>query len=592
MNGQPPKNQGHRNTARAPYNFVPLNKEVISVGKAQGFDSFPGDRCNGYIDLSLTAKTPLFIRGNDADFLRKVGKPVIPGSSIRGMVRNLVEIVSWSKMDPSSKDKPIFYRNVTDANYRHQFSKYASLRAGWIQVKATDHGNRYLLVPAEKIKGQPYLRAKSDPMYSVRKVSFKPNDARHNKLNEVYPKGKYQDNGYLIVTGNFNKKKYQWLVGPPQKQKGNEVTHDVTDIVDQERHDLSRAKENSIKWWIDHLKDNKDIEGFGTPCFYLQDKRGAIKGIGTTGFFRLPYRNTVRDFLTEGHRRDYDKRDGDVDMAHAIFGSSEFAGRVFFEDGTAVHYEQAEKEQTPKILSSPKITTYQHYLTRRTDGRPRSWNDKNQSIDPNALIRGFKKYWHKQPQQWWDHESKTSNPSPIKPVLAGSVFQARVRFENLSPPELGCLLFILTLPGANDCCHKLGMGKPLGLGSVEIKADLTLIDRKKRYQSLFSENNSDWETGSSFNEGMNHYLEAFYTFLQENVKEFDTADPWKNARLKELKTMLTFDHKLAHWQDITRYMEIERQVTSNNGDKGKINEFAKRPVLKTPSEVINDQKKN
>jgi hypothetical protein len=41
------------------------------------------------------------------------------------------------------------------------------------------------------------------------------------------------------------------------------------------------------------------------------------------------------------------------------------------------------------------------------------------------------------------------------------------------------------------------MGKPLGMGSVEIKLKLYPCERQKRYFNLFADNGKDWETGFS-----------------------------------------------------------------------------------------------
>lgn len=65
----------------------------------------------------------------------------------------------------------------------------------------------------------------------------------------------------------------------------------------------------------------------------------------------------------------------------------------------------------------------------------------------------------------------------IKPIKRNIKFKSRIRFENLTKEELGALLFVLDLP--ENHYHKIGMGKPLGLGSIEIKPSLFIVDRKR-----------------------------------------------------------------------------------------------------------------
>ena len=102
--------------------------------------------------------------------------------------------------------------------------------------------------------------------------------------------------------------------------------------------------------------------------------------------------------------------------------------------------------------------------------------------------RGHKLYWHqwdetrplglvKEPNNHdaflADLESDKPDDSQyaiIRPVRAGVVFTGRARFENLTGIELGVLLAALSLP--EGCMHKLGMAKPLGLGSVGKKSGI------------------------------------------------------------------------------------------------------------------------
>lgn len=137
--------KGSRGAAKAPYNFVPLN-EVVVKAEFQNQEEFPSfmtynhqtERYTGYIDLTFKTLTPLYIRGmNDhideedgdtqnAHFFSPGGMIKIPGSSIRGMVRTLVEIVSWSKLQ-SFEDKQLYYRAVADrSSLRKEYQKNMS----------------------------------------------------------------------------------------------------------------------------------------------------------------------------------------------------------------------------------------------------------------------------------------------------------------------------------------------------------------------------------------------------------------------------------------------------------------------------------
>lgn len=125
----PPKNsyQPSRKEATTPYNFIPLNDKVVTADtnpKELDFNKYHLERNTGYIDLTIKALTPVYIRGtrykNDyknnssPKFFSPTGQPAIPGSSIKGMVRNLIEIISHSKMEFIDKDVKYHFRSFAD----------------------------------------------------------------------------------------------------------------------------------------------------------------------------------------------------------------------------------------------------------------------------------------------------------------------------------------------------------------------------------------------------------------------------------------------------------------------------------------------
>jgi len=70
----------------------------------------------------------------------------------------------------------------------------------------------------------------------------------------------------------------------------------------------------------------------------------------------------------------------------------------------------------------------------------------------------------------------------IEPVSVGGVFHFEIDFNNLSQHQLA--LLCATLHPCAHFEHRLGMGKPLGLGSVEIDpVGLFLVNRSARYAS-------------------------------------------------------------------------------------------------------------
>ncbi|MCP4368541.1 MAG: TIGR03986 family CRISPR-associated RAMP protein [Deltaproteobacteria bacterium] len=263
------------------------------------------------------------------------------------------------------------------------------------------------------------------------------------------------------------------------------------------------------------------------------------------------------------------------DFAEAIFGNEHsFAGRVFFEDAFLCdgQTDVLMGEDSPKIFSTPKPTTFQHYLVQNNDNI-RQLNHYNS----NAAIRGNKLYWHKSGKNWKEKreniKANDTQHTRINPIKPETQFAGRIRFENLSDEELGALLFALELP--EGCMHKLGMGKPLGMGSVKITPTLYLSSRKARYKDLFYE----WRENLPEAQPVKEFKEKFTAYVTDKL---GIQQPlWETKRLKELQMMLDYEKgKALEAQGKIRYMEIERK----KGTK-KENEFKNRPVLPLPGNV-------
>lgn len=146
------------------------------------------------------------------------------------------------------------------------------------------------------------------------------------------------------------------------------------------------------------------------------------------------------------------------------------------------------EEVTLKILDSPKPPSPAMYF------RPRGrYARRSNELNPiNSRPKGRKFYlhrqllgqhliaepWRHQPQAGaqWDYTQQVR----IRPIAKGVTFSFEIRFDNLSHRELGLLLYALRPTQAFR--HKIGMGKPLGLGKIRIDiTGLELVDRQQRY---------------------------------------------------------------------------------------------------------------
>jgi RAMP superfamily len=94
-------------------------------------------------------------------------------------------------------------------------------------------------------------------------------------------------------------------------------------------------------------------------------------------------------------------------------------------------------------------------------------------------IAGRKYYFHHASEPL-ETRRKSNYNSYIQPLDKGTTFQVRLDFVGLTADEFAALLLAITLD--EEMRHKIGYGKPIGLGSVYLNPqNMTLIDYANRY---------------------------------------------------------------------------------------------------------------
>lgn len=179
------------------------------------------------------------------------------------------------------------------------------------------------------------------------------------------------------------------------------------------------------------------------------------------------------------------------------------ASRLRFSDAVLPqdHDVSFDKPKTLKILSSPKPPSPAMYFHRK--GQPKSYVSKTdlakgtaQDIRPN----GRKVYLHhradaankaSEKKAYWESQFTQGSKARLEQKLSCTPmlpndndqqpdFYFHIDFENLSQAELGLLLTSLQPDKKHQ--HRLGLGKPLGLGSVRVEiVGAFFVDRQTRY---------------------------------------------------------------------------------------------------------------
>lgn len=498
---------------KSPYNFVPapVEGEVFTPPWAdQVSHDIPfSDGESGEVEVEITAETPIFIRDgqkklSDEERKKQVGEfshytigdkkqYFIPATSIKGMVRNVLEIMSFSRLAPVTLVNTIFGLrddfNVRGSSYKNEIS---DVRPGWL-IKENDTWRIYptscdrITIDSicnyfkiNSIESFKELSAKE----KYEKINFESflNPLPISKGKQIPKTGQFYDlnksgdyESYLVMFGPFSTKKHEYLF------------HDF----DEDEEPLELNDNNLVKKILDIESSNKDsLWHFflkarnlkRVPVFFKEDGNDKVKHFGFSKLYRLnngAYLKELSPIST------YDEKKG-IDLAQTIFGHVEgkdpLKGRIYFSHALSIGNPQ-EDELKQEILGSPKASYYPFYL-KQQGGKYNTYQS------PQSELRGFKKYHIHQKERngvYTKEQLESDTIVYFKPLKSGARFNLKIRYHNLKSSEIGALLSALTYHGNHQILrHNLGMAKALGYGRV--KFDVKMEDGKlKNYLKSFEE---------------------------------------------------------------------------------------------------------
>jgi CRISPR-associated protein (TIGR03986 family) len=428
----------------SPYNFVPLSERVFfpDWGERISQDVPFSDGISGVIDVTVTATTPIYIRGGgehpegDArlqnaaytDFFRVTqgGPYAIPGSSFKGMLRNVVEIASFGKIVGTKGDTgrvvdhryairdlhngPAYTKHITEDLGKKTYKP--KVRAAWLREGA---GNTWILrlcnmarVEQEDLEKLFALRGKGlgERQSAQDKYALCGMRSSTGELIEVwFTCGGEQEHTHsgglrlcyrkateLKKNGEPGKKTKGVLVltGQPAPRKERGCTDRNGRPCSRGKHmeflffDLPSAREFPVPAKVKEefqfihstLGENRQAneewgfwkprleQGEEIPVFVLFEEDGkTIRALGLALMFRLPYKRSIHQAI---ERTSPSHLDGTrLDFAEGLFG------RVEDKDGLRgrVSVEPLLAEGTPQllqrvvtVLGAPKPTYYPNYL--------------------------------------------------------------------------------------------------------------------------------------------------------------------------------------------------------------------------------------
>lgn len=321
-----------------------------------------------------------------------------------------------------------------------------------------------------------------------------------------------------------------------------------------------------------------DSQGTITEISYSAIWRKKIDGDSYQAFTQinpnlLPWGNALRK---------PDQTDVGLTPAEALFGvvpeaktdtllkSYNLASRLRFADAESLTFIRLMPEQTLKILASPKPPAPCLYFKNPKGSYIAKKDLKLSQHQPN----GRKVYIHHPAdsirEQLWQSrhpQEHCKQKLSCQPMPAGSHLYFHIDFTNLSWDELS-LLVIALKPDA-DYSHRLGLGKPLGLGSVMLTVcGLFFNNRQQRYQTLDTPRytavyqNPQWPGNSALTQ---RYPLEQQALENPNTEHINTAFSHQLIDSETLKSVCTVGNRVQQTKPVS-YPYADKQIPQGEQD--------------------------
>ena len=540
----------------SPYNFVPLNKRVyIPSWSNEVSQDIPfEDGEDGWIEVTWKNVSPLIIKegADKGDSGNKKSVPVhvkeadgrvryfIPGTSMKGMLRSTLEILSFGKME--QYDDRFFGHREFDTKlsggtpYQREMK---NVRWGWLRKDDDD----LFLSPCDKdVEKILVLELEHEyPGLDSKTSQWERNEYIAKKSGQgMFPKrGSYR----LYCTGKMHNKKQEYLI--PIATEKEEKLSDETKKAFLTVHKPTPG--------FDKFEAMLD-DGEMIPVSYIK-KEGKVVAVGLSRMLRLPYTQSVQ-MLVEKEQNPAEGKD----LCETIFGfigktgnDASLRGRVQVSHAFCTDESDGKELLDEKygVLGEPKPSFYPLYL-KQPGPKYKTFNDA-EGIAGRKLYRVHAGDSRTPLPQGNDDDNTKSY---FRPLRTGLTFVMRINLHNMRPVEIGAILSALTLHDTKGAWHNMGSGKSFGYGKIEcVDVKLERLKHDKAY-----------------------YMRAFEEEM-ECFARTALSQKWRETEQAKMLVNILSEHN----NDDVRMMELK-----DYGEASKNNNFdqLKKAVKEADREII------
>ena len=536
----------------APYRFVPLSETVVPspVQKPSHAEPLPNQK-SGHIDVVWLAHGSLLLgdRGSDAGgsvrpFLLapdssagqkpKLADAAIPGTSLRGMLRAVFEIVTYSRLSLLNGRYRFGFRDFDDGDYASVL-KAGSVKAGWLELdddgslhlrpvewRKVSIGNLVTLVETCNEGKEWIFRSISEKYekFGVYDRSQAPNYRWHGNFfwsesaERVFTAADSErpDDCLacdLVFSGKLpppgaggaepvKEFEYAFIADESASRHAvdSEIYEDFCRVHGKPRADGGIEPDGSWAELAGNFTPGVPSEHRRVPVFFVGEpddqlnQRNRLR-MGLTRLFKLAHRFAVGDLVPASHGARLP-----LDMTESLFGyvdeppdeARPTALRSRVAVGIAGITEESAKAcrlgEVEAVLMTPRASFDPYYLTLLPANRDAklSYSAADKEGKPLVRLAGRKRYPvrgapARDEMQRIARRAAKNVKSRLQFLERQDQqpiqFKSRIRFHNLHPVELGALVWTLRLGGYGY--HSIGRAKPYGFGRLSVADQSSIV---------------------------------------------------------------------------------------------------------------------
>ena len=492
-----------------PYTFVPISNKEPQRVKFEDLDWENSNKLDGCIECTLETKSSVFVPNTtrtfeygfneffsyddlsgrkEKDIPKENPKyPRIPGSEIRGMIRNIYEQLTDSCLSVIDKENLTVKRSPKPKKagvWDRETNKLYKAERKAIEIKELN--KLFDGVSKKSITGtEVFFKCNSNGYVKVPSLkNFVGAQKGFALKGEAFPK---KLNDSIIVSDLIDEEL-------TLNQQDKDRFQAVLDRYDKETKHGNEYDDYKNAYY------NLDIRYL--PVFY---ERVANKiYLAPAMMTKEVFENTISEILEHNHFKHHacNSNTGFCPACRlfgAIADKKSLASRLRFTDTEVFENVEFDVPRFIPVLGTPKYSSTEFYLKKPKDSKAAMWNydyytiNKGNKIDKQitykAHLKGRKVYWQGTDNQnveksleEYEVLKKASSDkldkynlknikirSAGRALMPGAKTRFKVYFEDITEEELAALLYSLTL--GNDCNHRIGRGKPYGMGAVKLNVE-------------------------------------------------------------------------------------------------------------------------